>query len=207
MAIKALLTCDIVNSTKLSAAKEKKLKAALNEILSGCKVEYYRGDSFQILVDNPENALQLALLCRLAAINLYNDNKIQIADVRISIGVGTVKTPIKTLSTAKGEAFILSGRMFDTIAKTNQRIIISTNNAIANEGLQVISDFLNHIFEKITGKQAEVLFELMNNQTQIAIAQKTGKTKSTIHQLTTAVNWVQIEKLLQQYSKIIKLLM
>lgn len=207
MVLKAILTCDIVNSTKISAAKEKKLKAVLSEVLADCKVEFYRGDSFQVLVDTPEDALQLALLCRVAAINLYKDNKIQIADVRISIGVGTVKTPIKTLSTAKGEAFILSGRMFDTIAKTNQRIAISTNNEMANEGLQVISDFLNFIFEKITGKQAEVLFELLNNQTQIAIAQKTGKTKSTIHQLTTAVHWVQIEKILQYYSNIIKLIM
>jgi hypothetical protein len=205
MSVKAILTCDIVNSTKLTAAKEKKLVTAIKEIFVQHKIEFFRGDSFQVFIKEPEEALKLSLLCRVAAMKLYKDQKMQIADVRISIGIGEVKQPIKVLTTAKGEAFLLSGRAFDAIAKTNQRLAITINSPIANEGLQVITDFLNLIFEKITGKQAEVLFELLNDQTQIAIATKTKKTKSTIHQLTTSAQWVHIEKLLQQYTNIIKL--
>ncbi len=205
MAIKAILTCDVVNSTKLTVAKEKKLVAVLNEICVSHKIEFFRGDSFQIFIKNPLQALELAMLCRAGALKLFKDQNARVADIRISIGLGEVKAPVKALATAKGEAFLLSGRTFDAIAKTNQRLAITINNPIANEGLQVIADFLNHIFEKVTGKQAEVLFELLHGKTQIAIATKTKKTKSTIHQLATAAQWVQIEKLLQQYTNIIKL--
>jgi hypothetical protein len=206
MSIKAILTCDIVNSTKLTSAKEKKLIATINEIFVLHKIEFFRGDSFQVFIKGPESALVLSLLCRMAAMKLYKEQKLQVADVRISIGIGEVKQPVRALTTAKGEAFLLSGRTFDAIAKTNQRLAITVNNSLANQGLQVITDYLNHIFEKISGKQAEVIFELLKGETQQAVAKKIKKTKSTIHQLTTAGQWPQIEKLLQQYHNIIKLL-
>ena len=205
MSIKGILTCDIVNSTKLTPAKERKLVTAIKEIFLAHKIEFFRGDSFQVFIKDPETALKLSLLCRMAAMKLYKEQKVAIADVRISIGIGEVKMPIKVLTIAKGEAFLLSGRAFDEIAKTNQRLVININNAIANQGLAVITDYLNHIFEKISGKQAEVLFELLKGETQQAVAKKIKKTKSTVHQLTTAGQWPQIEKLLQQYHNIIKL--
>ncbi len=205
MSIKAILTCDIVNSTKLTPAKEQKLITCIKEIFVTHKIEFFRGDSFQVYVKEPENALQLSLLCRIAAMKLYKEQQAQVVDVRISIGIGEVKLPVKVLTTAKGEAFLLSGRTFDKIAKTNQRLIISINNQLANEGLNVISDYLNDILHKITAKQAEVIFDLLEGKTQQAIAKKIKKTKSTIHQLATAGQWPQIEKLLQQYINIIKL--
>lgn len=205
MSIKAILTCDIVNSTKLTPAKERKLLAVINEIFTQHKIEFFRGDSFQVFIKEPENALVLSLLCRMAAIKLYKEQKEQVADVRISIGIGEVKQPVKVLTTAKGEAFLLSGRTFDEIAKTHQRLAITINNPIANQGLEVITDYINHIFEKISAKQAEVIFELLKGETQKAVAKKIKKTKSTIHQLATAGQWPQLEKLLHQYTNIIKL--
>jgi hypothetical protein len=205
MSIKAILTCDIVNSTKLTPAKERKLVATIKEIFIAHKIEFFRGDSFQVFIKDPENALKLALLCRVAAMKLYKEQKVQVADVRISIGIGEVKQPIKVLSIAKGEAFLLSGRAFDEIAKTSQRLIMAINNPIASQGLEVITDYLNHIFEKVSGKQAEVIFELLKGETQQAVAYKIKKTKSTVHQLTTSGQWPQIEKLLQQYHNVIKL--
>jgi hypothetical protein len=205
MSIKAILTCDIVNSTKLTAAKEKKLIASVKEIFIQNKIEFFRGDSFQVYIKEPENALVLSLLCRAAAMKLYKEQKAIVADIRISIGIGEVKQPVRALTTAKGEAFLLSGRTFDVMAKSNQRLAITVNNPLASQGLQVITDYINHIFEKISGKQAEVIFELLKGETQQAVAKKIKKTKSTVHQLTTAGQWSQIEKLLQQYANIIKL--
>jgi hypothetical protein len=206
MSIKAILTCDIVNSTKLTAAREKKLVLLIQEIFAGQKIEFFRGDSFQVFLKEPQRALSLSLLCRVAAMKLYKEQKNPITDVRISIGLGAVKLPIKSLTTAKGEAFLLSGRAFDEFAKNYQRLSITVNNQLANQGLQVVTDYLNNIFEKISGKQAEVIFELLQGETQQAIAKKIKKTKSTIHQLTTAGQWPQIEKILQQYNNIIQIL-
>jgi hypothetical protein len=206
MAIQAVLTGDIVNSTKLTAAKEAKLSSALIELFVDydSKLEFYRGDSFQAYVKKPVNALRLALLSRSAAIKLFKEDKIVLSDIRISIGIGGVTTPVRSLKTAKGEAFILSGRKFDEIIKNHRRLAITTGNTLANEGLQVIADYLNAIFDVMTGKQAEVIFELLKGEMQKVVAKKIKKTKSTIHQRITAGRWPEIEKLLQQYENIIK---
>ena len=206
--MQAVLTGDIVNSTKLTKAKEAKLTHSLSSIFIevNSKFDFYRGDSFQAYVKNSENALRLALLCRTAAIKLFKADKIILSDVRISVGIGQVNTPVRSLKTAKGEAFILSGRAFDEITKNNQRLAININNPLAHEGLQVIADYLNAIFDAMTGKQAEAIFELLKGEMQQVVAKKIRRTKSTIHQRITSGRWPEIEKLLQQYENIIKLI-
>jgi hypothetical protein len=110
---------------------------------------------------------------------------------------------VRSLKTAKGEAFVLSGRKLDEITQQQQRLAISCSNPLANEGLSVIADYLNAIFDVMTGKQAEVIFELLRGEMQKTVAKKLRKTKSTIHQRTTAGRWPAIEKLLGQYENII----
>lgn len=203
MALQAVITGDIVNSTKLNTAKEKKLSSKLMELYANQLMEFYRGDSFQAFIKEPKTALHLALLSRTAAISLFKAEKKVLSDVRISIGIGAVQTPVKDLKTAKGEAFLLSGRQFDVIVKSNQRLVITSSNPLANIGLQVIADYLNAIFEVMTGKQAEVIYELLKGEMQKEVAKKLKKTTSTIHQRMTSGRWSEIEKLLQQYENII----
>ncbi|MEO6730861.1 MAG: hypothetical protein ABIN01_06565 [Ferruginibacter sp.] len=203
MAIKAVITGDIVNSTKLQPAKEKRLLKMLQQILASHQFEFYRGDSFQVYQQHAGQALKTALLCRTAAITISQGENSNLCDVRISIGIGAVKMPVKNLSTAKGEAFVLSGRAFDQIAKSNQRLIISTENILANEGLHVIADYINAIFNAMTTKQATVIFELLKGEAQQVVAEKLKKSKSTIHQHVSSGRWPEIEKLLKQYENII----
>ena len=206
MAIRAVLTADIVNSTRLGTAKGKKLLKILQQVLAPQQFEFYRGDSFQVYVRVPKEALQIALLCRTAAITVAQNEETVVSDIRISIGIGQVNTRVKLLGAAKGEAFILSGRAFDEIIKTNTRLAIATAHPLASEGLQVIADYINAIFKGMTGKQAAVIFELLKGQTQQVVAGKLKKSKSTIHQHVSSGRWPEIEKLLQQYENIIHLL-
>ncbi len=203
MAISAVLTGDIVNSTKLKKAVEKKLLLLLDLTLSVYQFEFYRGDSFQAFIANPAEALKVALLCRTAAISISKNEEINLSDIRISIGVGTVKIPVKTLGAAKDEAFVLSGRAFDELEKTEIRLSISITNRLANAGLSVISDYINAIFKTMTGKQAEVIFELLKGQTQQEVAKQLKRSKSTIHQHVISGRWNEVEKLLEQYENII----
>lgn len=203
MAVKAVLTGDIVNSTKLKTVLEKKLVKALQSILSPYQYEFYRGDSFQVLVKKPEEALRVALLCRTAAISISKKATINTADIRFSIGLGVVSLPVKTLGAAKSEAFVLSGRAFDELQIADSRLVISSVNGLANIGLQVIADYLNIIFKVMTGKQAEVILALLQQQTQRAVAASLKKSTSTIHQHVVSGRWIEIEKLLQHYENII----
>ncbi len=178
----------------------------LETLLAPLPHEFYRGDSFQVYQENASLALNTSLRCRTAAIAMASDGKMGLSDVRISIGIGKVKKPIGSLGMAKGEAFVLSGRAFDDMSKTGTRLGISSGNPLASEGLQIIADYLNAIFKDMTVRQAEIIFALLQGETQQEIAKKIKKSKSTIHQHVVSARWFEIEKLLKQYDKIIHLL-
>jgi hypothetical protein len=76
MALRAVLTGDIVNSTRLKKIAEKKLLKILTAALAAHQFEFYRGDSFQVYVRNPAEALKIALICRTAAISLSKSETI-----------------------------------------------------------------------------------------------------------------------------------
>lgn len=203
MSLQAVLTGDIVNSTRLSSANEKKLLKNLKSLLSPYKYEFYRGDSFQVYLKDARAALRTALLCRAAAISIPASKELMHGDVRISIGLGAVKSPVKILSSAKGEAFLLSGRMFDEITKSGKRMAIAIDSPVADIAFEIIADYLNSIFNVMTDKQAIVIFELLAGKTQKNVSDKLKKSKSTISQHVTAGRWYEIEKLLKQYENII----
>jgi hypothetical protein len=203
MSTQAVITADIVNSTQLNAANEKQLMKLLRQVLKPNQFEFYRGDSFQVLIKQADEALRVALLCRTAAISLTQHDDGIVSDVKVSIGIGEVALKTEKLTEAKGEAFILSGRSFDEMIKAGKRLAIATNNKLAHEGLQVIADYLNAIFSGMTSKQAAVIFELLTGQTQQVVAEKLSRSKSTINQHVNAGRWGEIEKILGQYKNII----
>ena len=203
MAIRAVLTGDIVNSTRIGKANERKLLKSLQQVLAAHLFEFYRGDSLQVYLKEPRQALQMALLCRTAGMSITQDKIVAPSDVRVSIGIGQVNTSVKSLGNAKGEAFVLSGRAFDEKLHSDIRLVISTANPLANAGLEVIADYINAIFKVMTSKQAAVIFELLKGETQQQVAAKMKKSKSTINQRVSAGRWAEIEKLLKQYENII----
>ncbi len=206
MAIQAAITGDVVNSTRLGKSAARRLEQGIQGLFPGNWFEFYRGDSFQACIRKPSEALRTALLCRTLALSLLPDAEEISTDIRLSIGIGDVVAPVRSLKTAKGEAFVLSGRAFDEMGKTGKRLAISTGTPLANEGLQVISGYLNSIFGSMTSKQARVIHGLLLGETQLAISHKIKKTKSTIHQHVVSARWSEIETLLIQYENIIKLI-
>jgi hypothetical protein len=207
MPIHAVLTGDIVNSTKLLPATEKELVKELGKVLRPYKFEFYRGDSFQVYMKEPVRAMQVALLCRTAAISMTaGQNDTSLSDVRISIGIGSVKAPVKLLSTSKGDAFLMSGRSFDEFQGTDRRILMVTGKAMPDIALQVIADYTDAVYRRMTSKQAETIYRLLKGETQQEIAQGLDKSKSTVSQLVSTGGWSEIERLLGQFENLIKLL-
>jgi hypothetical protein len=203
--IGAVLTGDIVNSTKLLPGQEKYLfRDLVDRFLTNHRHEFYRGDSFQAFVEKPAEALKLALQCRVLAIELTEKGE-TVFDIRISIGIGEVMLPIDSLGLAKGEAFLISGRQFDALE--DRRLAISCGEPKADVGFEVMSDYLDDILNGMTGKQAQVIVELLGGTTQQQLAEIQNKSKSTISQLAAAGRWPEIERLLQQYEKLINVLL
>ncbi|MBN8853295.1 MAG: hypothetical protein BGO55_12840 [Sphingobacteriales bacterium 50-39] len=205
--LRAVLIGDIVNFTKLNPATEKKLLKSLSSILTPYSFEFYRGDSFQAYIKEPKSSLRIALLCRTYAISQTKDKRNASYDIRISIGIGAISEPVKKLASAKGEAFLLSGRAFDELQKKDTRLIITTGNSQINTGLEILADYINVIFSNMTAKQAEVISGLLMGQTQQDVVAERGKSKSTVSQLAASGRWPEIKKLLQHFENLIDYLL
>ena len=208
----AVLTGDIVNSTQLTFKQEKALiddlRFVLGRFFGDNQYEFFRGDSFQVLLKGATRALQLALSCRSLARSIAaNEGTTPIFDIRISIGIGEVNTPVKSLSLAKGEAFLLSGRQFDLLKEREKRLAINSFDPVASIGFQVMADYLDSIYGNMTVKQADVIVELLRGITQQQLAVSREKSKSTVSELASAGRWQEIEKILGQYETLINLIL
>lgn len=118
----AVITGDIVGSTKLSPAEMKKVRATVGEAVSETArafvlrndpitkgAEFFQGDSWQVLLGEPANALRLALLIQASLRSKVN------AETRAAIGIGVVSSIERTAAISTGEAFTLSGRALEDI--------------------------------------------------------------------------------------------
>lgn len=112
----AVLTGDIIGSTKLSPAEMKKVRETITKSVSAFvvrndplnqKAEFFQGDSWQVLLGDPANALRLALLIQA---NLRSKTN---AETRAAIGIGGVSSLEHTAAISTGEAFTLSGRSLE----------------------------------------------------------------------------------------------
>src|SRR5690242_20490149 len=64
MDVSAVITADIVNSTLLNSGSVQDLINQLRKTLQPFQHEFYRGDSFQVLVKKPAEALKLVIELR-----------------------------------------------------------------------------------------------------------------------------------------------
>jgi hypothetical protein len=202
----AVITGDIVNSTRLIPAEEKRLIDGLSKLLKPFPFTFYRGDSFQVYIPDSGQALTIALQCRTLAIGFRPEAAEKITDLRMAIGLGEVNQPVNYPGSASGEAFLLSGRIFDEMEKTGPRLFIGSAIELANAGLDVLADYIDAICRRMTVKQAVVIFELLLGQSQQETALKLKKSRSTVNQHVTAGGWDELEKLIGQYRHLINLL-
>jgi hypothetical protein len=198
MPIGAVITADIVNSTLLQKADEKKLIAAISSIFENHKLEFYRGDSFQVYMKDPAGALELILRTRALAIGISDQH-----DVRASIGIGSISGAVRTLKSASGEAFVLSGRSFDELT-TGERIRIVSTDAHANVSFGIIASYADFVFKRLTPKQAVVVSELLLGKTQTEAAKKLKIAQATINRHAQSAAWWEIEKINGYYKQVIE---
>lgn len=172
--MKAVITADIVNSTKIEETNRYLLVDELDNIiqdlkrLSSLRCEMYRGDSFQVLVDDVKYCLEIAVLIRLGLkkSNLLKNTKL---DARMAIGVGDVSYEHEQVILSDGEAFRLSGRTFDKLNK--RRLLIATNIYDMDEPLNVMLAFIDELLEGLSYTQSKYLYDsLLYNMSQMELA-------------------------------------
>jgi hypothetical protein len=203
--VSAVLTADIVNSTRLSRPAERKLLRAIESVLKLYQYEFYRGDSFQVYMKEADKAMRTALLLRSAARRIDGGFDLPF-DVRISIGLGRVQSPVKNLATTRAEPFILSGRAFDEISQSEKKMMITCGKAPFDIALETLAEYADEVFSNMTTKQAAIIFELLSGVRQKDIAKKFKKSHPTINKQVQAAGWSRVESILNKFDRIVKLL-
>lgn len=129
--MKAVITGDVIDSRKSESFEwVESLKSVLS--LYGKTPgdwEIFRGDSFQLML-KAEFAMLAALHIKAvmrAAASL---------DVRMGIGIGTVKHRAEKITESNGEAFVLSGSCFESLKK--QTLGVKTTDASINKALNIM---------------------------------------------------------------------
>lgn len=208
IAIEAILTADIVNSSLLRATETEELIAALNALIHpyAKKHEFYRGDSFHTLLNEPETGLELAALLRLCVRKMQPSHLKKPLDIRIAIGLGEIDTPVRKLSTATGEAFVLSGRELDKLSQTDQCLSLVTTSNSANEAFQILSEYSDWLFSNISTTQAEVILPLLNGYTETLVAEQLKKAQPTINRIKKAAHYSALTANIAHYRAMVKML-
>ena len=159
--IKGVITGDLVNSTNIAAEWRQAVVGALYKCaadfspLTPINIEMYRGDSFQVVVGNPEYALTVAVAFR-AKLRASTPEKKEMWDARVSVGIGDVSFESDNIVTSDGEAFRLSGRTLDTMGK--KRLTISTPWCDFNKSIELVTRFADEVVSSWTAKQANVVY-------------------------------------------------
>jgi len=178
----AVLTGDIVKSTKLNRDERGALFAALkagSEAVAALQAEdprftRFSGDSWQMLV-RPKLALRACLMMRA---HIRQESKS--FETRISVGVGAIEPlSVEGLGASDGPAFQASGRGLETLRGTQFFGINTTDNPVF-----ILSD---EISKQWTQAQARVLCKSLTkpHPTQDTLASYLGVSRLTVrsHQI------------------------
>lgn len=196
----SILTGDIIKSRR---SQDSLWLNSLKEILNtfGDSPKYwqiYRGDSFQLEVENPEKAFYTALKIKAqlkATVNI---------DVRIGIGIGKKDFNTNNITESNGVAFINSGYAFDNYLK-KQTIAIKTPWKEIDEELNIAFDLALLTMDSWTKNSAEV-FKLSLQQedfTQKEIGEVLGITQGSVSERQKRAGFESIMKLEKRFQKII----
>lgn len=202
MKIGAIITGDIIDSTRLTSAERNAMLADLQSLpvllasIEKTGFEIFRGDSFQIGVAEAAKSLQAALIIRafLRSRKIESDNR-QL-DARLAIGIGNLDYQSDSLSTSDGEAYRLSGRLLDKMEKS--RLEIATPWQTVNEELKITTAFADEIVSSWTISQSKIaLMSLSTDLTHSEIAQKLGVSRQMVDKSLRASR----EELIATYNK------
>ena len=163
MDLKAVITSDIVSSSQITTAHRGQLLDCLNtmrnelQAISPFRMELFRGDSFQLLIDQPAAAARIAIMLR-AGLRFHSpDCDETIWDARTSIGIGEVEFVSSNVVTSDGQAFQFSGRQLDEMGRS--RLAYQTPWQDANDELKLLIAFVDDIITGWTAKQAGLIYQ------------------------------------------------
>lgn len=155
----AVITGDITDSKKIDTKIWlRPLKKELDNIGSSPKFwEIYRGDSFQIIISKPEEALRTAIKIK-ATLKSIGD-----IDVRMAIGIGNRTYNAQKVTESNGSAFVYSGEKFELLKKEKQNLAIKSDWPQFDKEMNLFLKLALIAMDNWTVNAAEIVKTTMEN--------------------------------------------
>ncbi|GEM_PF-758607 len=204
----AVLTGDVIGSTELSPQEYEDLLYTLTDLIKyicgqhpNNEYEITRGDSFQIIIHDLENAAKYALIIR---VGLRHRNTKY--DCRSSIGIGFGSSIRHNVGYSTGDAFTLSGRTLDSM--DSETLKINTSDIRFNEHFDLLTKYLDSQVSGMKERQLAITYIMLtfNSEelTQGLIASKLGVLRESINRTINSANLTLIEEYISLFSKKVK---
>jgi hypothetical protein len=207
----AVLTGDIINSTALPRTDLDLVRSSVHQAVDSVKnwrrglvkgkAEFFRGDSWQLLLRKPEVALRVGVFLRSS---LLARGKV---DSRISIGLGRVEniSPGR-VSLSTGEAFVLSGHGLDHLTQySNMTIEVPKSAGALSEWLPVVGHLCDSLIGEWTERQAEIVCVAVrpSELTHEKIAQQLTPpvSKQAVTKALSGANWHVVRESIHRFEK------
>ncbi|GAB1404095.1 MAG: hypothetical protein PHX54_03795 [Lentimicrobiaceae bacterium] len=209
----AVLTGDIVHSSRMTAPDLKRLPGVLKSIFNSidtiCKpktlpVKYsvFRGDSFQLVVE-PALAVKTWLLIRAGLRAAFPAPLSRSVDATIAIAIGRVDYLAKNITESSGEVFNLSGRLLEKLKAPGLTGFVSANEQL-NKEVNVQLLLADEIIRRWTTAQTLLLPMLMQSLNQSDIARETNTRQPTVAAKVNAMGWHAVEVWMEYFSDLVK---
>lgn len=212
--IVAVITGDVVDSTAISKDYRSVLETIAEEIKEylspNLLFDIYRGDGFQVFIEDPTKALLISMLFRAGLRRYSRGSSIDEAwDARISVGIGSINGNIvdsnTKLGVLNGEAFVRSGRALDLMKKEGARLKITTGEEQLDKEFESTCPLADIIISKWTTAQAEAIYlSLLKNITQKEIGTELNTTQRAISKRLESSNLDSMTKFFNRYNEVIQ---
>lgn len=194
MTTHAVLTGDLVASSRLTAASlegaRQAFAAAAGEIeawrpkLVGAPPDFFRGDSWQMLLTWPGFSLRAAFYLR-ASLKAGDPGW----DTRIGIGLGEVdRIDRRRTSLSSGEAFHFSGRALDDMGEAVDIAVSGPTHGLRWASLQPLAHICSAVMDDWSQKQAQAarLALAPDAPTQAKMAELLGVSQQAVSKALSA---------------------
>jgi hypothetical protein len=199
-----VITGDIINSTrKKSTTWLSPLKKELNKIGKSPKVwEIYRGDSFQVLINKPADALVVALKIKAALKSVQN------TDVRMALGMGSRTYNASKITESNGSAFVHSGEKFEMLKKERQNLSVQSDSPEFDKEMNLYLRLLLIPMDSWTVNAAEVVKAAMDNpgKSQEEIGRMIGVKQNAVSNRLKRAYYAEMLEVIEMYKTKIKVL-
>lgn len=194
----AVISGDIVNSTKLTTDQFSQLLKRIKEIQKWITEEnssnvhsIERGDEFQTVIHDIENALKYTITYRVGIKALGKK-----FDSRISFAIASNADLRESVSESMGGAFFLSGRGLK--AMKNERLFFNSDRIELIEHFDLLFKFLDRQLTELTSRQCEVMLPMLQTSEGLSInelAEKLSIATATASKSLKASGWPLINEI------------